>query len=144
VKGQSYTLDLVIAIIFASLIAVVVIVFLSNQPSIQQQQVDAKALSQLIGQPYPVPFTASTVLQPGFIVQGRFDPVLFAEFNSLSPTSVKQMAGISSDYYITVTDNYGLFETAGLEPVDARNVHAVVRFVAHNGSIARVEVLAWN
>lgn len=142
-KAQTYTLDLMMALIFTSIVAVSVIVFFVGLPSVQHQQHDAKTLAHLITQPYPVPYNETTVLQPGFIQHGRLNLSLFASFQALPEPLVKQLTGIQSDFFINITDNFGLSLQAGTPPMNATDIHLVKRYAAHNGSLARIEVLAW-
>ncbi len=142
-KAQSYALDLILAVVFTSIIAVVLLLVFYQPPSVSQQQIDAKALSSAVLLAYPSSYTQDTVLSPGFVVNQRLDLDAFAAFESLPHVLVKQLVGIESDFLVTVTDAHGLFLSAGVAPTDASDVHVVRRYVAHNGSIATVEVIAW-
>lgn len=142
-KAQSYTLDLILAVIFTAIIAVIVVLIIQQPPAIQQQQVDAKALSSTILLAYPVPYDETTVLSPGFVLDGRLNTSLFAQFEALPEPLIKQLSGIQSEFFINITASDGLALTTGTPPVHPTDVHVVRRYVAHNGTIATIEVVAW-
>ena len=142
-KAQSFTMDLLIAFIFAAVIGVFLFVILSAEQGVQQQQQDAKVLAQTLSQPAPVPFNESTVIQPGFIQQGAINTSLLYAFQALDEDLVQRLTGISSQYFINVSDNNTLHVSLGTPPLDPRDVHLVTRYAAHNGTIASVEVIAW-
>lgn len=136
-RAQTSTFDLIIAL---SLLVVVGVLVAAHDFGLEQAPStvgDAQALAQALFAPYPDDWNQSTVVVPGVVVDHRLDETLFARFDNL--TNVGRLVGITSEHFVNTT-----LGTAGTPPpADAKEIHAVTRYAAHNGSVTPVEVVVW-
>jgi hypothetical protein len=140
-KGQVFTLDLLIGLLITiTALLSVVLFFPTPEPPFTT---DAERMNVLMSEGVPEDWTVATLAVPGFLTDGRFNETKIAAFATLTDQEQRVAVGAQSNFTIRFYENgtqLSLCATCGVQPLTYKELLPIRRYGVLNSSIVYMEV----